>query len=148
MDTRLSWAIFPAAYLAAFVPLLWIYFNVDPHFSTPREGLAPTSVAYQVGYVLVWAVRAIYWPSLITILCLVIGMAPCPRCVAGLGVLSAVVTLLFSYCHNLIVDHTHRESFLDADGFIQLLPAAATALVLCGYYGVALFKLQTAQVKL
>lgn len=140
MGTRLSWAIFPAAYLAAFVPLLRIYFEVDPHFSAPRDGLVPSSVAYQMGYVVMWTARAMYWPALITILCVVIGMAPRPRRVFALGVLSAVATVLISYGHNWFFDHTHRETFLDADGFIQLPPAAATMLVLCAYYVVLLFR--------
>ncbi|MEY4738141.1 MAG: hypothetical protein RL302_2460, partial [Pseudomonadota bacterium] len=72
--------------------------------------------------------------------CLAIGMAPRLRGVTALAILSAVITVAISYGLNLFFELSHRESGLDADDFIQLPPAAASALVLCGYYGVSLFR--------
>ena len=140
MNTRLRWIIFPPAYALALVPLLWIYFSIDPHFSGPREGLVPAPVGYQVGYTVAWAFVATYWPALFAAVCLAIGMAPRLRGVAALAILSAVTTVAISYGLNLFFELSHRKSGLNADDFIQLPPAAASALVLCGYYGVSLFK--------
>jgi hypothetical protein len=117
-----------------------LYFLIDPSISTPRDSLVLVPIGYLVGYTLTWAFFASYWPALLTVVCIAIGVAPRPRSIVGLATLAAAFAFAISYGVSLSLVLSHGEEGMEAKDFIQLPPAFASALVLIGYYAFSKFK--------